>query len=422
MKNNSFKKVILTSILAFIISLFIFIGAIFAWFSLVSGEKSTPSNVIGEETDDKGIISETIQAPRKTNFLLTGVDQTELLSDVIMVGCFDSKTCDITLISIPRDTYVEMSDELRAEMKADGIYLPSQLKINAIHSYAGKEKGNYYLQKYLEEMMGITIDYYAEVNTAAFRDIVDAVGGVDMEIRPEGYHYYDPTQNLVIDVPGGMQHLDGEMAEGVVRYRHDYVQGDIDRIEVQQEFIKEFFVQVLDKATNIENSLAVLKTCISYTNTNFKVSDLPQYITYLPSLNEDSITLVTAPGNAQMIGGASYYLIDDVEMTQLVNSVFYGSGLPKVDETLLEKKIQILNGSDVDMLATQKEEELEMSGYNVRSIGDWTGEYVPNTIIYTKEGIDATALSEFFTDPVYEVSEEMTGNYDIVVVLGESEQ
>ncbi len=420
MNKKSYKKVILTSILAFIVSLIIFLGAIYAWFQFSATSNLTkPSNVIGEE---KGFLEQQFELPRKTNFLLLGVDQTNLLTDVIVVGCFDSKTKDVTLISIPRDTYVEMSDELRAEMKADNIHLPRQLKINAINSYSGAEKGEKYLEKYLEELMGIDIDFYAEVDTKAFRDIVDAVGGIDMEIREKGYHYYDPTQNLTIDVPGGMQHLDGDMAEGVVRFRHDYVQGDIDRINVQHEFMTQFFAQVINKESLSKNALPILKTCIEYTNTNFKVSDLPKYLPYLTDFSEENFISMTAPGSPKTINGASYFIIDDSKLTILVNAIFFGDGLPKVDENLVDKKVRILNGSDVEMLATKKQEELNTIGYNVDYVGDYDGEKIPQTVIYTKEGVDATAFDEFFEQTRHEVSEEKTGNYDIVIVLGTLEQ
>ncbi len=421
MKKNSYKKVILTSLLAFLVSLIIFIVAIFCWFKFFAVASDNPSNAFNDNNENQ--TKTTLSVPRKTNFLLTGVDQTDLLTDVILVGCFDSKTGDVTLISVPRDTYVEASEELRAEMKADNIYLPSQLKINAIHSYAGKEKGIYYLEKYLEETMGIEIDYYAEVDTKAFRDIVDAVGGIDMQVRDKGYHYYDPTQNLTIEVPGGMQHLDGEMAEGVVRFRHDYVQGDIGRIDVQHEFMTAFFEQVLDKSVLAENGLSILKTCISYTNTNFKISELPRYIPYLSTLNADNFVAITAPGRPKTIGGASYYLIDDEELSKIVNQVFYGNGLPKLDKNLEGLSIEILNGSDVPMLATEKQEELNAIGYNVNSVGDFKEEVKPqNTVIYAKEGVDTSALDVFFTSATHEVSEEKTVNHDIVIVLGTMEQ
>lgn len=422
-KSSNVKQFFITMTIAFFISLFLFVGGVFAWFhfseSVVPLAGETNPDGSGEQTT---LLEEKMSIPRKTNFLIAGVDQTELLTDVILVGNFDSETKQITLISIPRDTYVVMSDELRAEAKADGIYMPSQFKINAINSYSGAEKGIIYLQKYLEEMMGINIDFYAELDTDAFVEIVDIIGGVEMEIRPKGFHYYDPTQNLTIDVPGGMQLLDGEKAEGVVRFRADYVQGDIDRISVQQEFMKAFFSQVISKEAIRENALSYIEACFKYLRTDFPISEIPRYLPYLEYLSADSITFVTLPGESQTIGGASYYVADNTDVTQLVNWVFFGDGIPKESEALKGKTIQILNGSNVAGLASAKRETLENEGIKVESVSNYKGEPLSNTTIYSKDGIDTSELDEYFTNPVTDIIDPSMGNYDIVIVLGENEQ
>ncbi len=419
MKKSSRKKVILTTLLAFIVSLIVFVGAVFVWFQfLADNDQLKPSNAIAED-DQKELLGGNLAVPRKTNFLLIGVDQSEFLSDVIIVGSFDSKTEKITLISIPRDTYVTVSDELRAEMRADGIRLPSHPKINEVSSYAGGgDKGTYYIEKYLEELMGIEIDYYAKVNTKAFRDIVDAVGGIDMEIRPEGLHYYDPTQDLTIDVPGGMQHLDGAMAEGVVRYRHDYAMGDLDRIDVQHDFLKEFFNQVLNKDVLTKNGLEIFKTCLEYTTTNLPFSEAVKYFQFVPDLDENSLVITTAPGYSQTISGVSYYIINEEELQQLVNTVFYGDGISPVTPQLAGKSIQILNGSGIEALGEDKEQIMSIAGYNVEDVSDYTGTPENFTKIYTKPGIDASELDYYFNTPTYEVNEEITGEYDVVIVIG----
>lgn len=419
------KKVILTTLLAFFASLIIFISGVFALFLFSKPVSTKPSNIIvSDDEGNKNLLQEKFSIPRKTNFLLLGVDdQTSLLTDVIIVGSFDSKTEEFTLISIPRDTYVVLSPEIIASAKEDGVNLPrSAIKINAINSYGGEKNGISYLEQYIEEMMGITIDYYAEVDTKAFRDIVDAVGGIDMEVRAKGYNYYDPTQNLVINVPGGMQHLDGKMAEGVVRFRADYVNGDLDRIAMQQAFMKEFFAQVLNKETLKDNALSILTTCLNYTRTDFKVGDIPKYLPYLSSLTPDNISFIMLPGAPSFINNASYYVVDQTQMNLLVNEVFYGSGLNMASDELKDKKIQILNGSDVSGLGVTKEKELNLLGYNVANVGNYTDEKVSKTIIYKKPEIDVSAIEGFFNKPVVEVNEEKAGNYDIVIVLGTDER
>lgn len=423
-KNSNVKQFFITMAIAFFISLFLFVGGVFAWFHFsdsvvpLAGE----TNPDGSEATKTTLLEEKMSIPRKTNFLIAGVDQTELLTDVILVGNFDSETKEITLISIPRDTYVVMSDDLRAEAKADGIYMPSQFKINAINSYSGAEKGILYLEKYVEEMMGIEIDFYAELDTDAFVEIVDIIGGVEMEIRPKGLHYYDPTQNLRIDVPGGMQLLDGTMAEGVVRFRADYVQGDIDRIAIQQQFMKAFFSQVISTEAIRENALSYIEACFKYLRTDFPVGDIPRYLPYLSYLSPDSINFVTLPGEAKTIGGASYYVPDSDDLTQLVNWVFFGDGIPKESEALKGKTIQIQNGSNVAGLASSRRETLENDGIKVESVSNYTGDPLPTTTIYKKDGIDTSDLDGYFKNPITEVNDAFTGNYDIVIILGENEE
>lgn len=423
MNKKSVKTGALTFLLAFIVSLFIFIGAIFVWFGfVVSIDAGQPSNVIVEE-EPKSTISEKLAVPRKTNFLLVGVDQGDLLTDTIIVGTFDSKLEEFTLISIPRDTHVDMSYELQQEMAQDGIYLPQHTKINSINSYAGgDEQGIYYLEKYLEELLAIEIDYYAEMNTEAFIDIVDAVGGIDMEIREQGYQYYDPTQDLVIDVPGGMQHLDGEMAEGVVRFRSDYTEGDIDRISVQQEFMEAFFDQVLEKGIISTDSIEVVATCIGYTDTNVSISDAALYLPYISALNADSISMVTAPGEARTIEDISYYIVDDQALTEISSLVFYGQGIQKASEEISEFSIQILNGSGVAGLASAKKAALNSLGYKVQSIGNYHGPQEASTRIYSTENIDTTELDRFFTDVNNIKVDDTQTEYDIVIVLGTLEK
>lgn len=420
-KKSNVKTFLLTALIAFIVSLLVFVGSIFAWFTFRPPVSGGPSGSV-DAGDDKTLLEEKMTIPRKTNFLLIGVDKTELLTDVMIVGCFDSKTEEITLISVPRDTLVEMSSELREEAKAEKIHFPNAFKANEINSYAGEKRGIYYLEKYLEELLGVSINYYAEVDTKAFRDIVDAVGGIDMEIRPKGLHYYDPTQNLTIDVPGGMQHLDGKMAEGVVRFRNDYSGGDIQRISVQQEFMQAFFAQVLNKQTIKDNALSIATTCLSYTKTDFPVTDIPRYLPYIGSLSSDNLTTLTLPGAGQYINKVSYYVLNKPEITKIVNAVFYGNGLPKVPEELKDVQIEVLNGSGVEGLGKEMADDMKAVGYNVPSVKNYDGESAYQTVIYKKTELDTTEIEKFFSDTKVAIDENMTSTYDIVIVIGTSEQ
>lgn len=256
------------------------------------------------------------KVPLKTTFAIYGVDKNEALADVIIVGSFDKKTKKISTISIPRDTFVKMPADRIKELSELGHWVPSDgMKINAVHSYAG-DLGNEYLTKQLEDLLGIKIDYYFELNLQAFNDIVDTIGGIEIDV-PERMYYSDPTQNLYINIKPGLQTLDGKTAEGFVRFRQ-YKQGDIQRIEMQKLFIKEFAKQALNKKTIVENAKEYTATFLKYVNTNMKVSDSLKYIQFLSSISPDDITMETLPGDGQ-----TPYHHDEVETIKMVNKLFF---------------------------------------------------------------------------------------------------
>lgn len=116
----------------------------------------------------------------------------------------------VTMISIPRD-----------------IYLPQwQAKINEMYHYQEAEG----LERSVEEITGLPIDYYAIINIDIFKDLVNALGGVEVTVPEPGMYYRDAAAGLEINLDPGPQVLDGEQAAGFVRYRHT-ARGDYDRID-----------------------------------------------------------------------------------------------------------------------------------------------------------------------------------------------
>ncbi|MDR3090767.1 MAG: LCP family protein [Clostridiales bacterium] len=279
-----------------------------------------------------------IEPKDKTFFLIVGTDASKMLTDVIIAGCFDKNDMTVNLISVPRDTYTKMEPADIASLQASGHHPPSSgiMKLNAVHSYAGRENGILYTKKYVEKMLGISsgIDYWAEVDLAAFRNIVDAVGGVSMNVPAGGLYYDDPYQKLHIAVPGGYQHLDGAAAEGVVRYRHTYRRGDLQRIEVQQEFLRQFFAQALNKEAIKKNAASFAATLINYTRTNFTAADIPKYVKYIGKLNGEDFAAYTCVGEDNVtINGANFFIMDEDKTRALTAEVFLKKKSPPPDES-----------------------------------------------------------------------------------------
>lgn len=178
------------------------------------------------------------QDKQRVNVLLLGVNTG--LTDTIMLASFDMKAKHVDLISIPRDTYY----------KRPGYDSPSQMKLNAAYQ---KEPINT-ARAVSEILLGMPIHYYAVVEYDGVSKIVEAMGGIPMDI-PFTMKYNDPYDKppLKIYIPKGQQVLDGEHAVQFLRFRHanrgsgykSYPEGDLGRVKAQQEFMKSAFKQML---------------------------------------------------------------------------------------------------------------------------------------------------------------------------------
>lgn len=129
---------------------------------------------------------------------------------------------------------------------------------------------------------------------SAFRQIVDAVGGVDFNVE-ERLYYVDPYQDLYIDLYPGMQHLDGDKAEQLVRFRDGYVQKDLKRIEVQQQFIQALIEKVCSSDTLMRNLNDLVKVALDCTESNISVSEALKYVKYVKALDLQRLPVIPFP-------------------------------------------------------------------------------------------------------------------------------
>ena len=216
----------------------VFTGVSAAVNKILNVEIFGPSEtVLAEEmpvlVDPNSRFFEAFQDKNRVNVLLLGINDS--LADTIMVASFDCDARHVDLISIPRDTY-----HFRPEYAGSQSYL----KINAV--YQKTEKPLETAVAVSEILLGMPINCYAIVDYDGIEKIVDAMGGVPMDI-PKRMKYSDPTDTppLYIDIPAGKQTLDGETAVKFLRYRKGYAEGDIGRIKAQQTFMKSAFRQML---------------------------------------------------------------------------------------------------------------------------------------------------------------------------------
>lgn len=247
-----------------------------------------------------------------SNFLICGIDNTNELTDVIMIAGYNSKTKKLNLLQIPRDTYVSGN-------------IPSN-KYNAVYGHHDENvSGMETLKARIESDFGITIDHYAAVTTKGLRNIVDAVGGVDVYV-PINMNYDDDSQNLHIHLKKGYQHLDGKTAEEFVRYRKGWAQGDIGRLNAQRTFIAAFAEKI--KSMGVVSLGTKAASVISPPNflTDMSWYEMLNLYNSAKNVGLSDATLYTAPGEPFEKDGKDYYSVHKKALLEILNKGFVPEG------------------------------------------------------------------------------------------------
>lgn len=197
-------------------------------------------------------------------------------SDTLVLASLDIANRKASLCSIPRDT--------EASVPGHGVR-----KINSAYALGGVGLA----RETVEDLIGSPVDYVVAINIDAFCEAVDAVGGVDVRVE-KPLKYDDNWAGLHIDIPAGMQHLDGRRAMQYVRFRHDAL-ADIGRTRRQQVFLKAF-KEALQKPTAIVSWPGVVRAVASHTETNLSVAQMIALGRFARSLGPDDIRTETLPG------------------------------------------------------------------------------------------------------------------------------
>ena len=262
--------------------------------------------------------------PTRTNFLIIGLDdELPRRADTVMVGSFNSDTTELTLISIPRDTWVYPSPELVTAMHNAGrTRFPSNaMRINEISAWAGPVHSPVAMIHQVQEMLGITIQYYIQVTLDAMELIIDLVGGVYYYV-PVRMRWWYPEDGHTIDLYPGFQLLSGKQAADLVQFR-GYRRADLQRVEVQQDFMREALSQILTRDNVINNIVGFVEIAFNHVETNFPITSFLRYFGYVRNLNADSIRTYTLPLDMQRIGNVVH--MDPVQTHYLIQDVFFGA-------------------------------------------------------------------------------------------------
>ena len=299
---SSYVKYILILVVVFILS-----GMVGAFFANALVDNKPDYN----EDDKKGMLV----AKDKATVMIMGVDERADdvgRSDTLMIATLDPDKNQAALLSVPRDT--------RVKIKGHGFD-----KINAAYAYGGRKL----TQETIESLLNTHIDHYIKINVHGFTKIIDALGGIDIDVEKRMY-YEDPWDDdggLYIDLQPGMQHMDGKTAITYVRYRDE--EGDIGRIKRQQNFMK----AVMDKLvspTIIPKLPAIVSAVSDSVETDMSVSEILSFLGTLQDAKDNGLKSDMVPGKPVYIEGVSYWIPDISKTRQILANTL---GI-KIDNTI----------------------------------------------------------------------------------------
>ncbi len=294
-----------------IIALIVLVAAITGVYAI---SKARVTNISDEEADltflsgKNSEFAELYNANKdKVNILMLGVNTN--LTDTIMLINYDKETHDVNIISIPRDTYY-----VRNEDDSD-----VNKKINA--AYKGKVINT--AKAVSDILCDIPINYYVVVDYDAVEKIVDAMGGVPMDIP---FHMYRndewDTPPLHIDIPAGHQVLDGENAVKFLRFRHgdpgypSYPMQDLDRVKAQQAFVK----AAIKKSLGLDLP-KIAKVAYNEVKCNMTVGNVASLTKSAVGISAENITSCTLPGEVQE-GSPYFYYPDEEAIEKLIKDIY----------------------------------------------------------------------------------------------------
>lgn len=245
-------------------------------------------------------------------FLLLG--KSDFMTDTIMVCSYDPKTQQASMLSVPRDTFIGKDKEkARASDKINSRY---QLGVDKT-------------MLAINRVTGMEIPYYLVVDTDALVKLVDAMGGVEFDV-PIDMDYDDEQQDLYIHLKAGMQKLNGDQAEQVLRFRHnnngttypqEYGEQDLGRMRTQREFLQTAFKQffTISNLWNINKFIDIAESSIE-TNLDFKT--LKDYVPYAVDFNTENLVTDMLPGTPELCNKVWVYIVNKKEATEVVTNLF----------------------------------------------------------------------------------------------------
>src|SRR5574344_1614607 len=292
---------------------------------------------------------------KRQNVLLLGVDSNGrnsdpfkgTRSDTMILLSVDPSDKTVNAISIPRDSKVYLANDFGVQ------------KINSAHALGGIEL----VKKTVQDTLGIKVDKYIIVNNEGVRKIVDTLGGIPIYVEKNLY-YNDYSGGLHVNLTKGIHVLNGEEAEGYLRYRKDGL-GDIGRTSRQQWFLRGFMEKAQSPST-ITKIPDVLKIASAYIKTDMSLYEMSHFAALARSIDMENVEVATLPGGPSKKGYISYWILDPEKTQEVIDRLVYRHKTAPYDKKLIAG---IMYTSAKEETAMRIKSKLEQMGYEVNCVG-----------------------------------------------------
>lgn len=250
-------------------------------------------------------------------YLVAGFDDAAENTDVLFTLGYDAEECVTRIAQIPRDTYFNFG----GKQNKINQYYASRRSLGESREEAMRNTANA-----ISDAFGTSFDGYIGLSTAAFRNVVDALGGIDIEV-PEDMSVSLDTDGAPIILYKGKNRIDGAMAERFVRYRSGYATGDLGRIDAQKIFLNALFARVVEGLT-LPSLMRIAGVLQNESVTNIKFSSIASLLmSGIRAEGEKKTFYATVPGEpAENENGLSFYVLNRKSAAELARIYMFADG------------------------------------------------------------------------------------------------
>ena len=340
-------------------------------------------------------------------------------TDTIFLIKINKEGDRLGMLSIPRDTLVEISERYGRDKvnSAYSVGFLDEYDANGHDYEKAKAAGIRKVRKVVSKFMGVPIDYYVLIKISSAKEMVNAIGGVNIDVEKD-MDYDDNWGNLHIHLKKGKQKLNGDQIVGYSRFRHDF-EGDWGRIRRQQQVIKALVKELKDPSnlTKIKELADVVKKNVE---TDIPFPDLLDMANVYRNFNKDNMVRGVVLGTDVEVGGAASLEPVEEEKARLINRILKDPGALKENDL----RIRIYNGSGVSGIANKLADDLRKKGFQVIDVGNAEKEEVEKTTIedhyYNKEWTDKfkEMLDKDDIKVVKKNSDDRERNPDYTIIIG----